>query len=247
MKIAVVGGTGVAGRHVVEAARERGHEPVIIARSTGVDVSTGAGLDEALAGTQAVIDASNINATSRRVAVDFFETAARNLAAAAARAHVPHIVALSILGSDRIPLGYYAGKQRQEQVLREASVPVSIVRASQFHEFADQFMSRLRGPVLVLPKWRLQPVAVAEVAALLIDLATGDPVPMTEFAGPREETLVGISRRYVAARGIRKRIVQVRLPGRLGSALARGEGLPTPATRLGTQSFDAWLETGSRT
>lgn len=247
MKIAVVGGTGVAGRHVVAAARERGHEPVVVARSTGVDLTTGAGLGEALTGAEAVIDASNITTTSRRAAIDFFETAARNLQTAAADAHVRHVVALSILGIDRIPLGYYAGKQRQERVLGDGVVPVSVLRATQFHEFAAQFMSRMRGPVLVLPKWRMQPVAVAEVAAKLIDLATGDPVPMTELAGPREERLAAISRRYLAAHGGGRKIIEVRLPRRLGGALARGEGLPTSTTLLATQTFDAWLEAVRRT
>jgi uncharacterized protein YbjT (DUF2867 family) len=247
VRIAVVGGTGVAGRHVVAAVRERGHEPIVIARSTGVDLVSGTGLGEALAGAEVVVDAGNTNALSRRGSIAFFEAAARNLAAAAANAGVRQIVGLSILGSDRVPFGYYSGKQRQEQVLRQGSVPVSVLRATQFHEFAEQFASRLPGPVLIMPKWRIQPVAVAEVAAVLAELAEGQPVPMTELAGPQEETLAGICRRYLKARGTRKKLFEARLPGSTGEAMAGGESLPGPQTRLGTQSFDAWLELVSNT
>ena len=138
MKIAVAGGTGVAGRWTVEALRAGGHEVIVIARSAGTDLVTGDGLDAALAGVDAVIDATNVASSGKRASSEFFEATARTLMRTAAVAGVRHIVALSIIGIDRVPYGYYQGKLRQEKVLQESPVPVSILRAAQFHEFPGQ-------------------------------------------------------------------------------------------------------------
>jgi uncharacterized protein YbjT (DUF2867 family) len=135
MRVAVAGGTGVAGRYAVAALRGAGHEPVILARSTGVELVSGAGLADALAGVDAVIDASNISAQRAAIVSEFFEATSRNLMRAAARSGVSHIVALSIIGIDRVPYGYYKGKVRQEEMMRDSPVPVSVLRAAQFHEF----------------------------------------------------------------------------------------------------------------
>jgi uncharacterized protein YbjT (DUF2867 family) len=178
MKIAVAGGTGVAGRWTVEALRARGHEAIVIARSAGSDLVTGDGLDAALAGVDAVIDATNVASSGKRASSEFFETTARTLMRAAAAADVRHIVALSIIGIDRVPYGYYQGKLRQEQVLQESPVPVSILRAAQFHEFPGQYLATLPGPVVLVPRWRAQPVAAREVGAELARIAVGDPVAL---------------------------------------------------------------------
>ena len=118
MKIAVAGGTGVAGRWTVEALRADGHEAIVIARSAGSDLVTGDGLDAALAGVDAVIDATNIASRGKRGSSEFFEATARTLMRTAAAAGVRHIVVLSIIGIDRVPYGYYQGKLHQEEVLR---------------------------------------------------------------------------------------------------------------------------------
>jgi uncharacterized protein YbjT (DUF2867 family) len=117
VRIAVVGGTGVVGRHVVQAAAEAGHEPVVLARSTGVDLMTGRGLDGALAGAEAVIDASNVQTLSRRRSERFFRAATERLLVAGAGAGVRHHVALSIVGIDRVDFGYYQGKRVQEELV----------------------------------------------------------------------------------------------------------------------------------
>jgi uncharacterized protein YbjT (DUF2867 family) len=135
----VTGGTGVAGRWTVEALRADGHEAIVIARSAGADLVTGAGLDAALAGVDAVIDATNTASSGKRGSSEFFEATTRTLMRTAAAAGVRHIVAPSIIGLDRVPYGYYQGKLRQEKVLQESPVPVSILRAAQFHV-------RARGP-----------------------------------------------------------------------------------------------------
>ncbi len=246
MRIAVVGGTGVVGRKAVEAVRAVGHEPLVLARSTGVDVTTGAGLVEALDGAGAVIDTSNVTTNSSKKAVAFFDAATRNLLAAAAKTATAHVVVLSIVGIDRVPFGYYAGKLRQEQVLAESGVPYSILRATQFHEFAGQVLDRVPGPIALAPKMRTQPVAAAEVGQVLAELAGGPAIPMTQLAGPQEEYLPDLIRRLLRARGSRRPVWPVRLPGKAGTAMATGDNLPTGDYRHGTQSFQEWLNGGAR-
>jgi uncharacterized protein YbjT (DUF2867 family) len=241
MKIAVAGGTGVAGRWTVEALRADGHEVIVIARSAGVDLVTGDGLDAALAGVDAVIDATNVASSGKQASSEFFEATARTLMRAAAVAGVGHIVALSIIGIDRVPYGYYQGKLRQEKVLQESPVPVSILRAAQFHEFPGQYLAKLPGPVVIVPRWRAQPVAAREVGAALARIAVGDPVAMSELAGPREEIMADMVRQVVRARGDRRLVASVRLPGATGKAMAAGGGLPGKPGLRGTQTFADWV------
>jgi uncharacterized protein YbjT (DUF2867 family) len=241
MKIAVAGGTGVAGRWTVEALRAGGHEAVVIARSAGVDLVSGDGLDAALAGVDAVIDAANTRSAGKRASSAFFAATARTLTRAAAAAGVRHVVALSIIGIDRVPYGYYQGKLRQEEVLRESPVPVSILRAAQFHEFAGQYLAAMPGPVVIVPRWRAQPVAAREVGAALATIAAGDPVPLSELAGPREEIMADMVRQVVRAREDRRLVVSVRVPGATGKAMAAGGGLPRGPGPRGTQPFADWV------
>jgi uncharacterized protein YbjT (DUF2867 family) len=241
MKIAVAGGTGVAGRWTIEALRADGHEAIVIARSAGADLVTGDGIDAALAGVEAVIDATNVASSGKRASSEFFEATARTLMRTAAVAGVRHIVALSIIGIDRVPYGYYQGKLRQEKVLQESPVPVSILRAAQFHEFPGQYLAKMPGPVVVVPRWRAQPVAAREVGAALARIAAGEPVAMSELAGPREEIMADMIRQVVRARGDRRLVVSVRLPGAAGRAMASGDGLPDRPGLRGTQTFADWV------
>jgi uncharacterized protein YbjT (DUF2867 family) len=241
MKIAVAGGTGVAGRHTVDALRSAGHDPIVIARSTGADLLTGAGLDAALTGVDAVIDATNVKSTTKRGSASFFEATARTLARAAEAAGARHIVALSIIGIERVPYGYYQGKLRQEQVLRQSAVPVSVLRAAQFHEFAGQYLATMPGPVVLVPRWRAQPVSAREVGQALAAIAAADPVPMSELAGPREEIMADMVRQVIRARGDRRAVVEVRVPGAAGKAMASGAGLPDRPGLRGAQTFGDWL------
>jgi uncharacterized protein YbjT (DUF2867 family) len=241
VKVAVAGGTGVAGCWTVEALRAGGHEAVVIARSAGVDLVTGDGVDAALAGVDAVIDATNVASTGRRASSEFFEATARTLMRAAAAAGVRHIVALSIIGIDRVSYGYYQGKLRQEEVLRASPVPVSILRAAQFHEFPGQYLAKMPGPVVIVPSWRAQPVAAREVGAALAQIAVGDPAPMSELAGPKAEIMADMVRQVVRARGDWRLVISVRVPGAAGKAMATGEGLPQRPGLRGTQTFTDWV------
>ncbi|MFF2272259.1 SDR family oxidoreductase [Agromyces sp. NPDC058136] len=244
MKIAVAGGTGTVGRHVVDAARERGHEVVVLARSTGVDLVTGEGLDAALAGVEAVIDTANIMSIDRAKAERFFTTTSRTLLAAEARAGVAHHVLLSIVGIDGVPYAYYEAKLAQERVVEAGGVPFSIQRATQFHEFAGQMAGSLRfAGVQFAALMRTQPVAAREVGARLVDVAEQPPAAgrSRDLAGPREEQLASMIRRLVRAEGRRGPVVDVAMPMRGMREMRRGAALPGPDAVLGVQTFDEWL------
>lgn len=190
MRIAVAGGTGLVGRYVVEAARAAGHQTVVISRSAGVDLLTGTGLAAALDGADVVIDVSNTATLSRAKSVRFFETVTGQLLAAEAGAGVRHHVALSIVGVDRVPVGYYAGKLRQEALIETGLVPWTVLRATQFHEFPAQQLARVKGPVVPVLEAPAATVAAREVAGHLLALATGPAqghVP--DLAGPETHSL----------------------------------------------------------
>ncbi|MBW9110274.1 NAD(P)H-binding protein [Microbacterium trichothecenolyticum] len=243
MRIAVAGGTGVVGSHVVEALRADGHDPIVLSRRTGVDLTTGAGLDAALDDVDAVIDTANVTTVSAAVATRFFEAATGNLVSAAGRAGVAHVALLSIVGIDRIPHDYLAGKLAQERVVEEGGVPWTILRATQFHEFAGQVFDRAKiGPLHVAPRGRVQPVAAREVGTHLAALAAGAPQGRSaDLAGPREERLDDMIKAYARRTGHGGWIPSVSLPGGQMKGMRTGLGLPGPGAVLGSQTFAEWL------
>ncbi|MGW8481985.1 SDR family oxidoreductase [Microbacterium sp. NPDC055903] len=243
MRIAVAGGTGVVGSRTVEAVRAAGHEAVTLSRASGVDLVTGAGLVEALSGADAVIDTSNISTLKASAAIEFFTAATGNLVSAAVEAGVQHVVLLSIVGIDRIPYDYYAGKVAQEKVLQASSVPWTIQRATQFHEFAAQMYERAKlGPLRLAPNARTQPVAAREVGERLAAIAVGAPRGRAvDFAGPREESLAEMIRGYATVEGHRGWIPTVNLPTRQMKGMREGLALPGAEADLGRQTFAEWL------
>lgn len=247
VRIAVAGGTGLAGRLVVDRLQRDGHDPVVLARARGVDLMTGEGLAAALKGADVVVDVTSVTTTSARKSVGFFGTATDNLLQAAQNAGVGHHVALSIVGIERVKSAYYLGKIRQEELIRAGGVPWTILRATQFHEFADQVLSQVPGPIAVVPVMRTQPIAVREVAEHLCAIATGAPQQMAdEIAGPNVESLVDMARRLIKRRNQRRPVVPLRLPGHAARAAATGALLPEGPGPRGTQTFDQWLrEQGS--
>jgi uncharacterized protein YbjT (DUF2867 family) len=156
---------------------------------------------------------------------------------------VGHHLALSIVGIDRVPSGYYLGKLLQERLVREGGVPWTILRATQFHEFAEQALGYLRaGPFSVVPRTLVQPVAAVEVAESLVDLVEAGPSgKVPDLAGPEQLELVDLSRRVSRARGLGRRVVPVRVPGTLGKLLRSGGLVPTSDGPRGRMTFSEWL------
>ena len=238
MRIAVAGGTGWIGRLVVEAARDAGHDVAVLARSTGVDLVSGTGVTAALRGADAVIDVTNTNTLNRAKAQQFFGTTTRRLLSAGAAHHV----LLSIVGIDRVDLGYYAGKRWQEELVEASPVPSTILRATQFFEFASQMLAHAAGPFVLAPAMLTQPVAAREVAAELVRIAAGPPRGhATEMAGPQKLLMSDLVRQVLRARGLRRIAVPVRLPGAAGRAQRNGGLLPHGEVRLGQIPYAQWL------
>lgn len=242
MRVAVAGGTGLMGSLVVSALSGAGHVPVVLARATGVDITTGIGLDAALAAADVVIDVSNVATLRKRHAVAFFEAGTTHLLEAGARAGVRHHVILSIVGIDRVDFGYYLGKRRQEALVVASARPFSILRSTQFHEFAGQTLDRAVGPIAIVPRMTVQPVAAREVADALVSLAAGSPVGMApDLGGPQRRELTELVRAVRHARGSNKRVLGVRVPGAAGRAMSSGALVPAGQGPRGRQTFDEWL------
>jgi uncharacterized protein YbjT (DUF2867 family) len=253
MKIAVAGATGRVGRQVVDVLRERGHEVVPMSRSQGVDVVTGDGLAEALAGVECVIDTATGPSPEEEAATAFFTAAARNLHQAGERAGVRRMVVVSIIACDRSAGGYGAAKVAHERAHLSGPIPVRVLRAAQFHEFVEQLVEwGRRGEVSYVPRMRTQLVAARAVAEALADLAT-DPgradgpgpagAPFLEVAGPREESLVEMAELLVARRDLPVRIEGVSDPADPNRELNEGGGLlPGPGAILAGPTFQEWLE-----
>jgi len=247
MRVAVVGATGRIGRETTAALERSGHEVVPISRSSGVDVQSGEGLAAALAGVSAVVDASNTPAQDEAEILAFFGAGTQNLLAAEASAGVRHHVLLSIVGIDHgqdVP--HYAGKRRQEKLVRAGSVEFSIVRATQFHDFAamvagwaEQDGTATIAPLLV------RPIAPGDVGEILAEVATGEPIGgVLEIAGPETQDLVDMARRTYAARGQQIRLVPT-WHANFDTSMAGDVLLPGPDARLGRTTFDAWLAAGA--
>ncbi|OZC66785.1 3-beta hydroxysteroid dehydrogenase [Rhodococcus sp. 06-462-5] len=248
MKLAVAGGTGTVGTHVVEVARERGHEVVVLSRSAGVDLVTGSGLSDALSGVDAVVDVASTQTISAKESTAFFAAVTRNLLTAESAAGIGHHLALSIVGIDKAPYAYYAGKVEQENIVRSGAVPWTILRATQFHEFAAQIRAQTSfGPLTVIPRMVSQPIAAREVAERLIDLAERPPAGrVADLGGPRQERMVEMVRRYARAIGARGLVLEVPIPGAYGRAMRDGTLVTTNDSDHGLQTFDQWSAAQAR-
>lgn len=253
-KIAVAGATGRVGRHVVDVLQTRGHDVVPMSRSGGVDVVTGDGLAQALAGVECVIDVASGPSPDQDAATEFFTAAARNLQEAGERAGVRRMVVVSIIGVDRFTTGYMAAKLAHERAMLSGRIPVRLLRAAQFHEFTGQVVDWGRqGDVSRVPRMRMQPIAARVVAEALADLATGSAPapgsfvpPILEIAGPRQENLVDMAKLLVARRGEPVRIEGVSNPADPDRDLYEsGALLPGPGATFAGPTFREWLNSTS--
>jgi uncharacterized protein YbjT (DUF2867 family) len=247
VRIVVFGGSGVVGRHVVTTASSLGHDAVAASRTTGVDLTTGEGLDEVLAGAAAAVDVSNVATIRRRPALEFFESTSKHLQAAASRAGVEHVVVLSIVGIDRLrALGYYDAKVTHERLHLDGPVAATVVRATQFHEFPGQVVARsTAGPVAFVPSMTVQTVAARSVAEVLVETATGAPWRgrALDVAGPGPAvSLPSLATATLARSGSRTKVVAVPLVGPPRRASTDGSLLPAADARLVGPTFAEWLD-----
>ena len=247
MRIAVAGATGRIGRLTITALEGAGHQTVRISRSAGIDAYTGSGLTDALRGADAVIDATNTTSGDRGEIVDFFGTITRNLLAAEEQAGVRHHVLLSIVGIDqnqRVP--HYAGKREQERLVTAGPVPWSIVRATQFHDFAAMVAGWAeRDGIATIAPLLVQPIAPTDVAAVLAEVAVGAPRNVRlDIAGPETQDLVDMARRTFAARGQDITLVPT-WRGIFGVDMAGEVLLPDKTARLTSVTFSEWLAAGA--
>ncbi|MGN8026150.1 SDR family oxidoreductase [Microbacterium sp. 22242] len=244
MLIVVAGGTGTVGVEVVRRAAARGHDVRVLSRSTGADMRAATGLAEAVAGADVVVDVLGIPTLSTRTATAFFLQTTANLLAAERAAGVGHHLALSIVGVDRAPYGYYGAKWAQERAVDAGGVPWTIQRATQFHDFAAQMFARTGlGPIHPVSRMRTQPISLGEVAERLVDDAEAGPRGrVRDIAGPREEDLAEMIRAWARHTGRRAAMPRIAVPGAFGRAMRDGSVLPGPDADLGSVTFAQWLE-----
>ena len=244
MKIVVIGGSGLIGTKLVHKLRQLGHEVVAASPASGVNTITGEGLAEALAGAQVVVDVANSPSFEDKAVLAFFETSGRNLLAAEAAAGVGHHVALSVVGADRLPdSGYMRAKVAQEALIRSAKVPYTIVRATQFFEFLGAIAgSSPDGGTVRLPPARMQPIAAADVAAALADVAVGTPVNgIVELAGPEPLPMDALVRRFLSAQQDTRQVVADVHARYFGAELNDHSLTPGDNPRIGPTRFEDWL------
>jgi uncharacterized protein YbjT (DUF2867 family) len=240
MKIAVIGGNGQVGTHLVPRLEAAGHEVVVGSRSTGVDAVTGEGLDAALAGAQVVVDVLGAPTWDEEELMRFFRDSARNLVAAEERAGVGHHIVLSIVGIDRTdaPGFYIRAKLAQEDEVRKGNVPYTIARATQFFEFLGMIgeASGYR-----LPPAPMQPIAVDDVAALLADVAVEPPVNgIVDLAGPDRANMDDLVRRVTG-----HEVVTDPEAAYFGTPWSEDLLVPIGDARIGATSLEAWLAAAS--
>lgn len=243
MKIVVIGGTGLIGSKVVTLLNGRGHEAVAAAPNTGVNSITGEGLAGAMAGTAVVIDVSNSPSWDDAAVLAFFETSTRNLLDAAAAAGVSHYVALSIVGTERLPdSGYLRAKAEQEKLIEKSSIPFSIVHATQFFEFVGGIADGAteRGKVRIAPVL-FQPIASDDVAQVVCRTALGTPLNgRIEIAGPEQYRMDTFFRDALAARNDPREVITDEHARYFGTELTDYSLVPLGDTIRGETTYANW-------
>lgn len=209
MRITVFGASGQIGSQVCALLRSEGHEVVEASRNTGVDVLTGAGVAESLRDAHVLVDVLNSPSFDDGPVLEFFSTATRTIIDAAKAAGVAHYVALSIVGDIGLPdSGYMRAKVAQETLIEAAGLPYTILRATQFQEFADDIVATMTdGDVVRVPQARIQPIAAAEVAAHVARAAVGAPAGVVEIGGPDKITFAELAEFVLRRNGEDHRVV----------------------------------------
>jgi uncharacterized protein YbjT (DUF2867 family) len=244
MKIVVIGGSGLIGSNLVEKLREANHHPLPASPDSGVDTLTGEGLQEALEGAQVVVDVSNAPAWDDAAVMDFFQTSSRNILTAERAAGVGHHVTLSVVGTDRLQdSGYFRAKLAQEEAVKAASVPYTILRATQFFEFIGRIAdSSTEGDTVRLPPVLVQPEAADDVAAALADVAQSAPVNgIVELAGPEAFRFDELARLFLRARNDPRRVTADAHARYFGAELVERSLTPGADPRIAPTLLEDWL------
>ncbi|ACT03697.1 SDR family oxidoreductase [Paenibacillus sp. JDR-2] len=210
MKIVVIGGSGLIGKKVVSNLRDQGHEVVAASPSLGVNTITGEGLEEALSGAQVVVDVSNAPSWEDQAVMDFFDKSTRNLLAAEANAGVSHHVALSVVGTERLlQSGYFRAKKNQEELIENANIPYTIVRATQFFEFVGGIADvATEGESVRLPSALMQPIFSKDVANAVADFTLKPPANgIVDVAGPDQIPMDEFIRRYFSVTQDKRQVI----------------------------------------
>ncbi|MEU4096795.1 SDR family oxidoreductase [Streptomyces sp. NPDC026673] len=244
MKVVVIGGTGLIGSKVVAKLTEHGHEAVAASPNTGVNTLTGEGLAEALEGAQVVVDVSNSPSWEDEAVMNFFRTCTSNLLDLAPKAGVQHHVALSIVGTDRLPNnGYFRAKLAQEELIKASGVPYSIVHATQFFEFVNGIAdSATEGDTVRVAPVKFQPIFSDDVAAAVARTAVGTPVNgLVEIAGPDVFQFDELIRDVLAAQNDPRKVVADPHAQYFGSELEDSSLVPGPGAQLAGTRFSDWF------
>jgi uncharacterized protein YbjT (DUF2867 family) len=244
MKIVVIGGSGLIGSKLVAKLQAEGHEALAASPNSGVNTLTGEGVVEALEGASVVVDVSNSPSFDDAAVLDFFETSTRTLLEAEAAAGVGHHVALSVVGTDRLPdSGYFRAKVAQEKLITSSPIPYSIVHATQFFEFVARIAdSATDGDTVRLAPVLVQPMAADDVAAAVGTVAVGEPLNGTvEVAGPEEIRMDELIRQALEARGDARRVVADPEARYFDARLGERTLVPGSGARLGATRFADWM------
>ncbi len=245
MKIVVIGGTGLIGSKLVRALIELGHEAVPASPNTGVNTLTGEGLSEALDGADVVVDVSNSPSFEEAAVLEFFTTSTGNLLAGEAAAGVGHHVALSVVGTERLSdSGYFRAKIAQEKLIKDSSIPYSIVHATQFFEFLEGIADAATEENIVrLPPALIQPMAADDVATVVGRTAVGPPVNDTvEVAGPEQFRIDDLVRKVLRARNDPREVVTDPEARYFGAELSERTLVPDENAKLGPTRLEDWLD-----
>ena len=243
MQIVIIGATGLIGSKTVHILRHGEHEVVAASPKSGVNTITGEGLKEAMAGTQVVIDLANSPSFEDNAVLEFFETSGRNLLSAEAAAGVRHHVALSIVGIDRTDNGYFRAKVAQEKLIETSGIPYTIIRSTQFLEFLGGIAdSSADGNIVRLSPGLFQPIAAADVAAIVAEVALAAPRNgIVEIAGPERAPFNEIVTRYLKAIGDPRRVMSDPEARYFGGRVEERSLVPLGEARLGRIRLDEWV------
>lgn len=244
MKITILGGSGLIGSKLGNLLRQAGHEVVSASLQSGVNVLTGQGLDAAMAGAQVVVDVTNSPSFADKAVLDFFTTSGRNIVAAEVKAGVAHHVALSVVGTERLPeSGYLRAKMAQETLIKGSPIPFTILHSTQFFEFLGGIaQSGMVGETIHLPPALFQPIASDDVVAALADVAVNPPVnDIVEVAGPEPVSMAGLVAAFLRKTGDPRQVV-ADVNARYFGALLNDQSLtPGAHARLGSINFEEWF------